>query len=71
MSKDAQESKNVAAKIAACIAACIVACLEDLVEYISTQAYAYIAVSGQPFFESSWSSFLLNLKHCLKFIFAN
>jgi len=44
--------------------------LEDLVEYINTVAYANMAVTGTPFCASAWNGFILNLKHVVKFYFA-
>ena len=51
--------------------ACYVGCCETVIEYISSQGYAYMAVSGDSFCTSCWNGFLLNLKHCMKFSFAN
>merc|ERR1711964_417195 len=45
-------------------------CLEDLIEYITRTAYAYMAISGDSFCQSAWNGFLLNLKYLAKFYFA-
>lgn len=50
---------------------CCLKWFERLCDYINTQAYAYMAVSGDSFCRSAWNGFLLNLKHALKFTFAN
>lgn len=52
-----------------CIMCCL-ACLEDAVDYINLIAYANMAVSGDSFCTSAWNGFILNLKHCVKFYFA-
>jgi len=53
------------------IAECILACIEKICDYINDSAYAYMAVTGDNFCSSAWGGFLLNLKHMLKFSFAN
>lgn len=56
--------------IIACCAKCCVGCLEDIVDYITKTAYAYMALSGDSFCSSAWNGFLLNLKHVMKFYYA-
>lgn len=56
--------------IVAC-ANCMLKCLEKICDYINKAAYAYMAVSGDSFCTSAWNGFLLNMKHCLKFSWAN
>jgi len=46
-------------------------CVEKICDYINSQAYAYMAVSGDSFCTSAWNGFLLNMKHCMKFQWAN
>lgn len=46
-------------------------CIEKIVDYINEAAFCYIAVTGNNFCTSAWNGFLLNLKHMLKFTFAN
>mmetsp|Transcript_37007 Transcript_37007/g.56740 ORF Transcript_37007/g.56740 Transcript_37007/m.56740 type:complete len:368 (+) Transcript_37007:412-1515(+) len=41
-----RRSDNAAAKVAAAIALCCARCLEDMIEYLSKLAYAFMAVSG-------------------------
>jgi choline transporter-like protein 2/4/5 len=53
------------------IASCILACIERICDYINDSAYAYMAVSGDNFCSAAWNGFLLNVKHMLKFTFAN
>ena len=50
---------------------CCLACIEKVCDYINQAAYAYMAVSGDNFCVSAWNGFLLNLKHVLKFAWAN
>jgi len=50
---------------------CCLTCIEKICDYINKAAYAYMAVSGDSFCSSAWSGFLLNLKHILKFAWAN
>lgn len=52
-----------------CIMCCL-RCIEDAVEYINVIAYANMAVSGDSFCTSAWNGFIINLKHCVKFYFA-
>lgn len=52
-------------------AECILHCLEKICDYINASAYAYMAVTGDSFCTSAWNGFLLNVKHMLKFAFAN
>lgn len=70
LANSARDSNDGAAKCIACIAQCLMGCLEDLIEYISRTAYAYMAISGDPFCQSAWNGFLLNLKYLAKFYFA-
>jgi len=61
-------------KVTACIlkcGLCYITCLEKVTDYINEAAYAYMAVSGENFCMSAWNGFLLNVKHILKFSFAN
>jgi hypothetical protein len=55
----------------ACLLKCFVSCLENLIEYLNTMAYAFMAISGDPYCKSAWSGFILNLKHLIKFYFAD
>lgn len=52
-------------------AACCLSCIERICDYLNESAFAYMAVSGEPFLTSAWSGFLMNLKHGAKFLFAN
>ena len=62
---------NAAVKVLVRVAACILSCIEKVCDYINESAYAYIAVSGDNFCSGAWNGFLLNVKHMLKFSFAN
>lgn len=50
---------------------CILRCIEKVCDYLNTAAFAYMAISGDSFCGSAWNGFLLNVKHLLKFAFAN
>ena len=63
--------ENLAVKIVVACANCMLKCLEKICDYINKAAYAYMAVSGDSFCTSAWNGFLLNMKHCLKFSWAN
>jgi hypothetical protein len=52
-------------------ALCYLDLLEKLTDYINEAAYAYMAVSGEGFCTSAWHAFLLQIKHLMKFQFAN
>jgi len=62
---------NAAVKIIVSCANCCLKSLEKICDYINKGAYAYMAVSGDSFCKSAWNGFLLNMKHCLEFGFAN
>jgi choline transporter-like protein 2/4/5 len=51
--------------------ACILNCIEKICDYLNEAAYCYMAVTGDHFLSSAWNAFLLNLKHGMKFAFAN
>lgn len=50
---------------------CILNCIERVCDYLNEAAFCYMAVTGDSFLSSAWSAFLLNLKHGMKFAFAN
>ena len=62
---------NQAVKMLVKVAECVLACIEKICDYINESAYAYMAVTGENFCSSAWNGFLLNIKHMLKFSFAN
>jgi len=62
---------NPAVKMIVACGACILNCIERICDYINVAAYCYMAVSGDSFCMSAWNGFLLNVKHMLKFSFAN
>lgn len=62
---------NAAVKALVACGACILRCIEKVCDYLNTAAFAYMAISGDGFCGSAWNGFLLNVKHMLKFTFAN
>lgn len=68
---DGGEESNGMSKAVFKCGMCYIECLEKVTDYINEAAFAYMAVSGQHFFKSAWNGFLLNIKHMLKFSFAN
>jgi choline transporter-like protein 2/4/5 len=62
---------NQAIKLVVACGACILKCIEKICDYISQAGFAYMAISGESFCTSAWNGFLLNVKHTLKFSFAN
>lgn len=62
---------NKVVKIVVNIANCCINCVEKICDYINKAAYSYMAVSGDGFCKSAWNGFLLNMKHAMKFSFAN
>lgn len=50
---------------------CYLNCLEKICDYMNASAYSYMAVSGKNFCSSAWSGFMLQIKHLMKFSFAN
>ena len=63
--------ENAAVKVVICVADCLLKCIEKICDYIQDSAYAYMAISGDSFCSSAWSGFLLQLKHAMKFSWAN
>lgn len=63
--------ENPAVKAAVKCAMCLLNCIERICDYMNENAFCYMAVTGDHFLSSAWSGFLLNLKHGLKFMFAN
>lgn len=61
---------NAGVKAIVRCAECILACIEKICDYINDSAYAYQAVTGDSFCASAWSAFMLQLRHMLKFSFA-
>ena len=66
-----QSGDNAAVKAIIACGDCILRCIEKICDYINTSALAYMAISGDSFCSSAWNGFLLNVKHMLKFSFAN
>ena len=58
-------------KCITCWLACCLRCVERFVEYLTKNAYAYQAVTGETFCTAGWNGMLLNLKYCAKFYFAH
>jgi len=63
--------ENPAVKLIVACAACCLKCVEKICDYLNSAAYCYMAISGESFCTSAWNGFLLNVKHSLKFSFAN
>lgn len=53
-----------------CLLKCCIRWVEGLIEYLNTMAYAFMAISGDPYCASAWNGFILNIKHLTKFYFA-
>lgn len=62
---------NAAIKMIVACGNCVLKCIEKICDYINKSAFAYIVVSGDGFCMGAWNGFLLNIKHLLKFSFAN
>jgi len=62
---------NAVVKFAVGCATCVLNCIEKICDYLNEAAFAYQAVTGENFLTSAWEGFLLNLKHVVKFAFAN
>lgn len=62
---------NAAVKAIICCASCCLKCIEEVCDYISKLAYAYMAVSGEGFCTSAWNGFLLNMTFGMEFAWAN
>merc|ERR1712072_178665 len=50
---------------------CLLNCIEKICDYLNEAAFCYMAITGEHFLLAAWNGFLLNLKHGLKFAFAN
>jgi len=66
-----QSGDNPAVQAGVKCALCLLNCIEKICDYLNESAFCYMAVTGDHFLSSAWSGFLLNLKHGLKFMFAN
>tara|TARA_B110000285_G_C14972827_1_gene537455 strand:- start:159 stop:1022 length:864 start_codon:yes stop_codon:yes gene_type:complete len=64
------ESEEGAAAVMRCIVMCIINCIESYLDYIDHIAIAFMSVSGDSFCTSAWNGYMINLKHCVKFYFA-
>lgn len=62
---------NVAVKAIVWCGDCLLGCIERICDYINSAAFCYMAITGDSFCTSAWNGFLLNVKHTLKFGFAN
>ena len=62
---------NAVIRCLACCAKCCVGCLNEVVDYVNKGAYAYMAISGDPYCKSAWNGYMINLKHTMEFLFAN
>lgn len=70
LDNDEDGGGNPCSKIFLCAIRCLCRMIQEIVEYLSKLGYAYMAVSGEPFCKSGWNGFILNLKYCAKFYFA-
>lgn len=70
-SGQSEDPASVAFKVVCCCCNCCANCCMEIIEFVSTQGYAYMAVSGDPFCSSCESGFLLFLKHCGSFMLTN
>lgn len=61
---------NQAIKYMVGCAQCILGCIEKICDYINESAYAYQAITGDQFCPAAWNAFMLQLRHMLKFSFA-
>jgi hypothetical protein len=66
-----KSGQNGIVVLVGCLLRCCVAWLEGVIEYLNATAYAFMSISGDPYCKSAWNGFLLNLKHLVKFYFAN
>ena len=73
LAKQAEKSsgENAGVKAAVACAKCLLECIEKICDYMNESAFCYMAVTGDHFLLAAWNGFLLNLKHGLKFAFAN
>lgn len=66
-----RKTENAFVMIIGCLLKCCMACIEGWIEWLNTCAYAYMAISGDPYCKSAWNGFMLSLKHLVKFYFAD
>ena len=59
---------NIGLKVVCCCCRCVINLCFEVIEFISSQGFAYMAVSGDSFCESCNNGFLLFLKHCSSFM---
>ena len=73
LAKQAEKASgdNAAIKLIVACGSCILKCIEKICDYLNSAAFCYMAITGDSFCSSAWNGFLLNVKHTLKFGFAN
>jgi len=54
-------------KALVCCSECGLKCVETITDYLSLEAFAYIAITGDGFCEGAWKGFLCEVKHLLEF----
>lgn len=59
--------KNACIKLCVCCANCCIYMLENFVDHISINAFAYMVNTGENFCSSAYNGFLLNIKHGINF----
>lgn len=50
-----------------CCTECGLKCVETITDYLTLNAFAYIAITGDGFCAGAWKGFLLQIKHMLEF----
>jgi hypothetical protein len=59
--------ENPVAKCITGCALCFIQCLELITDYITNAAFAYIAITGDNFFEGAYKAFLIQVAHMGEF----
>lgn len=63
--------ENACTKCLVCSVRCCLDCFDRFLRFLNTNAYIYMAISGESFCPSALHSFLLILKNSAKFAFVN
>jgi len=59
--------QNAALNAIVCCSECGLKCVETITDYLTLNAFSYIAITGDGFCEGAWKGFLMQIKHMLEF----
>jgi len=63
-------NENAFFRAIVCCSECGLKCVETITDYLTLDALAYIAITGDGFCDGAWKGFLCTIKHSLEYQFA-